>query len=544
MPRPCRGKVQQVDEQILKRGTPSIYDGHSIFTRHRMMNLSQPDPSMSAAVSAIDAVMQMDLTEDLLIRAIPLPTSTSKQQEFRLATEVRSRLGNPRAHAAMSGIDAALPKSVMECAPYLVTYKDNLRALINVVHKNLANEALEWAKIHLDEDAEEAASLCATEEGLDWLRKAADALFCSQNVSSRRKKMAHLTERFFDRLSAKVPRLADRIETMQVAYDHDACVLLAIEEIYGSMRPLALFALAMMYGHFILLGLLTSIGSSPFVLERVAESTLVDDEDFCESILEHSTILQELGPAGRILVYCDFDSVCDVGDVTRDHLDACLTLASLFKAEQDAHHRAQRQWAAHEKELNHLVSKQAKTIASLQLGNTKDATRAIMDELAAAKSEVVKLRATLDLKEERLAKLEKTRPEKSIKESPVEPSAIGPARTGLTAKEMSHDDALSFLNGLKGVLVGGHALFHAKIAQSLPSWSLFDADQVQIDDAHIQGADLVVFFTSHASHTQTQKVLKKTRQHEIPVAYAYKVNPASFFVEVAKQAQRVLTRNA
>lgn len=507
------------------------------------MDTSPSEPCIKAALFAVDAVMQMDVSEDLLARAITLPGSQeAKQQEFRLTSEIRSMLGNARAYAAITHVYEDLSKSAGH-DDYLASYTDNLHSLIENVRKNLANEAIEWAKKQLEEDTEEAASLCATDAGLDWMNKASDVLFCNPTTTNRRKKLDHHKERFFLRMQSKIPRIADRIEKQNVLYDQDECTLLAISEIYGSARPHALFALAMLYGYYIMLGLIIAVGGPEIIIEEISEITLPDDEDFSESVLLHSTVLQELGAVGRLLSVSDIDAVFDIGEVARDHVGACLSLASLFREEQSRHAKAERQWTQRERELGQTVNKQLKIIAGLQAGNAKESTSGLLDELTAAKAEIAALRSKLALSEERLAKLGSTRQERSDKIN-TETARLPPAKAPTTPKEMSETDALNLLTSLKGVLIGGHATFHAKIAQSLPEWKLFDADALGIEEAHIQGADLVVFFTNHASHKQTQGALKTARKLAKPIVYAYKVNPPSFFVEVAKQAKRARMRRA
>ncbi len=510
------------------------------------MNTRQSEPCINAAYFAVDALMQMDVSEDLLAPAITLPgTQEAKQQEFRLISEIRSRLGNPSVYAAIAHIYEDLSKSAAGRDDYLTSYTDNLRSLIENVRKNLANEAIDWARKQLENDTEEAASLCATEAGIDWMDKASDVLFCNPTTTNRRKKLDHHKERFFLRLQSKVPRIAESIEKQNVLYDRDECILLAITEIYGSFRPHALFALAMLYGYYIFLGLVIAVGGPEIIIEELSEITLLDDEDFSESVLFHSTVLQELGPVGRLLAVSDVDAAFDVGEVARDHVEACLSLASLFREEQSRHTKAERQWAQRERELGQTVSKQLKIIASLQQGNSKESTKGLLDELTSAKAEITALRSKLALSEERLAKLGSTRQERSDRVK-ADTASLPPAKTSMTPppKEMSETDALNLLSSLKGVLIGGHATFHAKIAQALPGWKLFDADDLSIEEAHIQGADLVVFFTNHASHKQTQGALQKARRHAKPIVYAYKVNPPAFFVEVAKQAKRARLRRA
>lgn len=289
-----------------------------------------------------------------------------------------------------------------------------------------------------------------------------------------------------------------------------------------------------------MLGLLISMGASPYVLEPIGNRTLIDDGDFSDSVMAHSSILQELGPCGRVLVYDDFDSACTVAEITQPHVEAVYQLAQKVKSQQDAHIRAAKRWEVREKELNRTIDQQSKSLKGLQGNQGRDAIKPLMDELTAARNELAKLRGLLAIKEEKLAKLGAAEVSAPVsKSSPSASSAPVPRASPAKQQEINPEDALAYLRRLKCVLVGGHTIFHEKIAQSLPNWTLYDADQTVVDDAHIRGADLVVFFTSHASHKQTKGVLKLTRQFGVPVAYAYKVNPQAFYVEVAQQAQRL-----
>ena len=509
------------------------------------MFAAEPDQYMAAAILATDAASSMEFSEEMLLKSLSWPiTNETKRQEFRLAADVRNHLGGPQVTAPLAAIYEAFPRSLVELNPYLAAYKNNFRLLIESVRKNLASEAIQWARTQLDTNPAEAASLCATDPASLWFRDASDVLYCGSPSSlSSRKKFDRRMDRFFSRMNAKMPRIAAKIKEHDLIHDPDACVEIAAEELFGHMRPIMFYTLAMMYGQYIILGLMLAGGASPFLLAETAEETLVDDDDFCDSILQHSSVLQELGPIGRVLSLSGFEAACEMGSVIMDHLDAGLTLAHFLRTQQDAQLRAQRQWESREKELNRTINKQNKTISDLQQGSAKDAMQALLKDLAAARADAAKLRATLAQNEERLLTLENLRVAKPTRPT-AEPQTSGREPPSPAPKEITPDEALGILGSLKCVLVGGHPTFHAKIAESLPHWSLFDADQIQIDDSLIESADLVVFFTSHASHAQTQNVLKRTRQLKIPVVYAYKVNPALFFVEVAKQVQRLPAQTA
>lgn len=508
------------------------------------MHLPETDVYAAAAIVAVDVAAGMELSEETILKSLSGPiTNETKQQEFRLASDVRNSLGNPMMCAPIAKIHEGFSRSAMDGDDYLLYYKDGFRSLAECVRKNLANEAIDWARTLLDTNPAEAASLCATDPGYYWLRNATDALFCGRDSSSSRKKTGLRMERFFNRMNAKMPRIAAKIREQGVVDDPHACVEIAAEELFHNMRPLVLYALAMMYGRYIILGIVISIGASAFLCEELADETLVDDEDFGESILQHSSVLQELGPVGRVLAINGFEAACELGSSITEHLEASLTLAAALKTKHEEQQRENRQWAVREKELNRFITKQDKTIADLQKGSDKEVVQALLNDLAAARAETAKLRETLAQKEERLLTLENLRVAKPSRPTP-EPQTSGREPPSPAPKEITPDEALGILGSLKCVLVGGHPTFHAKIAESLPHWSLFDADQIQIDDSLIESADLVVFFTSHASHKQTQNVLKRTRQLKTPVVYAYKVNPALFFVEVAKQVQRLPTQTA
>lgn len=500
----------------------------------------EPNIFDAAAIAALEAVSCCDFSEDVLRESLNLPVSNeSRQNENRLTTDIKARLGNPRLFASIAHLYDAFPKSAAEDNEYLAGYREGLLRNIETVRKDIANEAIEWARIQLEKEGDDAASFCGTDAASDWIYTGINMLVFGSS-STGKKKSDTREARYYNRLSAKMPKVAAIIESEGVQLDLDACTLIAAKELFNGLRPLMFYALAMMYGEYIMLGLIISLAGSPYALENVGSKTLIDDADFSDSVMAHSSILQALGPCGRVLVYDDFDSACTIAEITHPHLEAVYQLAQKVKSLQDAHLRAAKRWEVREKELNRTIDQQSKSLKGLQGNQGSDAIKPLMDELTAARNELAKLRGLLAIKEEKLAKLgaaEVSAP--ANKSSPSASSAPVPRASPAKQQEINPEDALAYLRRLKCVLVGGHTIFHEKIAQSLPNWTLYDADQTVVDDAHIRGADLVVFFTSHASHKQTKGVLKLTRQFGVPVAYAYKVNPQAFYVEVAQQAQRL-----
>jgi len=500
----------------------------------------EPNIFDSAAIAALDAVNRCDFSEDVLRESLNLPVSNeTRQNENRLTTDIRARLGNPRLFASIAHLYDAFPKLSAEDNEYLFGYREGLLRNVETVRKDIANEAIEWARIQIEKECDDAALFCATDAASDWIYTGINMLVFGSSLSGR-KKIDTREARYYNRLSAKMPKIAKSIEAEGVQLDMDACTLIAAKELFNGLRPLMFYALAMMYGEYIMLGLLISMGGSPFALEAVGNKTLIDDGDFSDSVMAHSSILQALGPCGRVLVYDDFDTACTVSEIANTHVEAVYQLAQKVKSQQEAHIRAAKRWEVREKELNRTIDQQSKFLKGLQGNKGSDAIKPLMDELSAARHELSKLRGLLAIKEEKLAKLGAAEVSAPVnKSSPSASPAPVPRATPAKQQDMKPEDALEYLRRLKCVLVGGHTIFHEKIAQTLPDWTLYDADQTVVDDAHIRGAELVVFFTSHASHKQTKGVLKLTRQFGIPVAYAYKVNPQAFYVEVAQQAQRL-----
>jgi hypothetical protein len=89
--------------------------------------------------------------------------------------------------------------------------------------------------------------------------------------STGKKKSDTARPRYYNRLSAKMPlKVAAIIESEGVQLDLDACTLIAAKELFNGLRPLMFYVLAMMYGEYIMLGLIISLAGSPYALKMSA----------------------------------------------------------------------------------------------------------------------------------------------------------------------------------------------------------------------------------------------------------------------------------
>jgi len=508
-----------------------------------------PEYSLAEAAGVLAGQLALDkeFTVEFLEKALAGPvTNETKQAEFKLAGDVRTRLSNPRLYAVFSAQESHFSKAVIERNPGLVAYQDQLRQIVDSMRRNLATEALDWAKELLSTNPSLAASLCTSETAVGWMDYGMDVLFCGATSQSK-KKQDHESERLFRRYANKMPRIFEAIKIADCASDPDACLEIAVRELYGSLRPIMLYSLALTYGYYIVLGLLVFCGRTEEQLEVVAGYTLIDDLEFSESVLAKSSILPQLGPVGQLLIEYDFDVLCIVSGIIGYHRFVGNELGAAIQSIQDEHQRKEREWARTEKSLNKSIEAHAKSIAALEKGSADATTKSLLAELAASKDEIAKLRDLVHRQEDRISRLQaevKSVEKKTVAIDEEAHSALPSPSAARSVVQPSAQEALAYLQGIKGIVVGGHPIFLQKLAQALPEWSLHGAEETTVDEAYVLAADLVVFFTNHCSHTLTQSVLKITRRNQIPVAYAYKVNPDAFYVEVAKQAQRHQARSS
>ena len=104
----------------------------------------EPNIFDAAAIAALEAVSCCDFSEDVLRESLNLPVSNeSRQNENRLTTDIKARLGNPRLFASIAHLYDAFPKSAAEDNEYLAGYREGLLRNIETVRKDIANEAIE-----------------------------------------------------------------------------------------------------------------------------------------------------------------------------------------------------------------------------------------------------------------------------------------------------------------------------------------------------------------------------------------------------------------
>ena len=86
----------------------------------------------------------------------------------------------------------------------------------------------------------------------------------------------------------------------------------------------------------------------------------------------------------------------------------------------------------------------------------------------------------------------------------------------------------------RGVMIGGHETFIAKLRKIMPNCLFYSADHKRIDAAALRERDAVIFFTGYCNHSLVNLAMRECRVHGIPFGYSSHVNIEMFLVDVAK----------
>lgn len=501
-------------------------------------------PFTEDGLDIIDRAICADFTEDELHQALIAPPSAKAELSCtKLAAQVKRDFAGPKFTMLISKVSSFFSKAILDRNDGLRSYRESYVLAHAMLKTNLAKEANEWAEYIIKERPDLAIELCSSDVGRRFMTSGVEILLNGKGAVGR-KRFDKNREKFMTRVSSASLRLAETA-VMDGKVGMQAGVTIAAEDLFGGARPLMAYALSLQYGHLIMFLVMVSIGCEPDLIAGMRDLADIENDEFRLDVAEFSEIIDHLGPEVLACALGDMETAYLVAASCERNLSAVGLLCDEIQSLMDAQAIAKRQSHKDEAALRDELRRQARVIESLQRAQGTDTTRALQEEVASLQKEAARLRGELAQRAERIGRLEASPKRMNAHhEPPRSPSSSpAPVAAASTGNSINFEDGLALLRGMKGVVVGGHTIFHAKLHELLPNWTCYDADETGAEVAVIRHADLVVFHTSYCSHKLSEGVLRTARSNDIPVGYAYKVNPQAFVAEVVKIATTLKRRS-
>lgn len=478
------------------------------------------------------------ITKDELLEGMKVPFRKQVQQiENRIKFVLINRNNDDSViKDILLSFDERMPSLICNEVNLFKEYKEYFYKINRYFGDSLGEDSFEWAKNLVDKFPETAAHICSL-HGMDYHYSIAfHNIALPPEAINGKKRSDQSDEKFFLRAYRQLASSSKKLSDDGLDPCGSDAVISICNIFFGGTRTLMIMLLGSHYRttYIYLSSIILGMYASDFSSQR--RETLLDHKDVRELMRKTCPFMEILGEDSFLAMEVSGDLA---NMVARQHAwkqhrySLCAQdINKLIIFERNENRRIKDEVSALK-----AIQAQANILQKIETNNrreTSEATR-LRTENEQLRIDLNKASETLFLRDQKITlltdKIAELKPNEVILEQ-LEVKAVSPTMD-VPSYTATLEENRQKLKIIRGLVIGGHANFIAKIRRLLPGWKFHSVDDTVVDDGSVIEADIVVLFTKYASHKITEKPTKICRQKNIPILYANNTNPSTFLNNIA-----------
>jgi hypothetical protein len=492
---------------------------------------------------AVRRIYEGRITKDELLEGMKVPFQKHAHQiENRIKFILMNRnKNNSVIKNTLLSFDERIPSLICNEVNLFKEYKEYFHQINRYFGGSLGQDSFEWAKNLVDKFPDTAAHICSL-QGMNYHYSIAfhNIVFPPEAIAGK-KKSDKYDERFFLRVYRKLASSAKKLADDGVDPFGSDAITSICNIFFGGTRTLMIMLLGSHYRstYIYLSSIILGMYASDFSSQR--KETLLDHKDVRELMRSTCPFIDILGEDSFLAIEVSGDLANMVARQhawKQHHYSLCAQdINKLIIFERNKNKDLKDEVSALK-----AIQAQADILQKIEDNNLRETSEAsrLRTENEQLRMDLKKASETLFLREQKITlltdKIAEFKPIEVIPEK-LETKEVS-STTNAAPYAYTLEENKQKLKFIRGLVIGGHANFVAKIRRLLPGWKFHSVDDTLVDDGSIIDADIVVLFTKYASHKITEKPMRICRQRNIPIIYANHTNPSTFLNNIAVHLEK------